>query len=96
MSQASSEDMKIQAYVLVDTEFGTETKCAKQIEELSCGDYTLKTYEVYGVYDLVVELYAGSTEEVEDIVAELKRLDMVRSTVTNLIMYDKDAVANEE
>ena len=88
MAQASSEDMKIQAYVLVYTEFGTETKCAKQIEEMSCRDYTLKTYVVHGVYDLVVELYAESTKKAKDIVEDVKSLDLVRSTVTNKIMRD--------
>lgn len=88
--------MKIQAYVMVGTEFGMEAECAEQIEALSCGGYTLKAHVVHGVYDIMVELYAESTEKAKDIVADVKRLDLVRSTVTTLVMHDKDAAANEE
>ena len=68
------------AYVLLTTELGAETevmKGMKMIVEIK------EAHMVYGVYDIIARIEAGSMEDLKNIISwRVRRLNKVRSTLT--------------
>lgn len=74
----------IQAFILINAEIGMEKDVLKQIKKIK---EVKKANLVYGVYDIVIEIYADSMSELKRIVFEkIRTLDMVTSTNTMVIM----------
>ena len=68
------------AYVLLNTELGAETevmKGMKMIVEIK------EAHMVYGAYDIIARIEAGSMEDLKNIISwRVRRLNKVRSTLT--------------
>lgn len=75
------------AYVLVNAEIGFEGEVLKDIEKIP---NVKEAYVVYGVYDIVAKVEAGTMDELKEVVAwKIRRLDKVRSTLTMIIVEGK-------
>jgi DNA-binding Lrp family transcriptional regulator len=68
------------AFVLVNTDLGSESEIKSLLKK---ADHIVGVYEVYGVYDLVVEVEAESDQELKNVVfSKIRTLKHVRSTLT--------------
>jgi DNA-binding Lrp family transcriptional regulator len=68
------------AFVLVNTDLGSETEVMSELEKVKG---IARVYEVYGVYDVVVEVEAESDQALKEIVfSKVRPLQHVRSTLT--------------
>ena len=75
------------AYVLINTEPKYMENVVSTLEKL---DAVVEIFPVYGVYDVVAKIQAETMEKLKDIVTwKVRSLDQVRSTITMLILEDK-------
>jgi DNA-binding Lrp family transcriptional regulator len=76
------------AYVLINTEPKHMDDVVETLEKL---DAVVEVFPVYGVYDVVAKIKAGSMEKLKEIVTwNVRNLDEVRSTITMLILEEKE------
>ena len=72
------------AFVLINTEIGSEDELKKEITKIS---NVKEAHVVYGVYDVVAKVEAESLEKLKEIVTwTIRRLNGVRSTLTMIVM----------
>lgn len=68
------------AFVLVNTDLGSEAEVKTELKKVQD---IVGVYEVYGVYDLVVEAEAESDAKLKEIIfSKIRPLKHVRSTLT--------------
>jgi DNA-binding Lrp family transcriptional regulator len=68
------------ALILINTNLGSEPEVESELKKL---EEVVGVYQVYGVYDLVVELEAPSHEKLKDVIfSRIRTLKHVRSTLT--------------
>ena len=68
------------AFVLVNTEMGSETEVLSALRKIA---NVREAYIVYGVYDIVAKVEAESMDKLKDIITwNIRRLNKVRSTLT--------------
>jgi DNA-binding Lrp family transcriptional regulator len=68
------------AYVLVNTELGSESSVETDLHNI---DGVKEVYSVYGVYDLVVKLETESMKELKNIITnKIRKIKNVRSSLT--------------
>jgi DNA-binding Lrp family transcriptional regulator len=76
------------AYVLINTEPKHMDDVVATLEKL---DAVVEVFPVYGVYDVVAKIKAESMEKLKEIVTwNVRNLDEVRSTITMLILEEKE------
>lgn len=72
------------AYVLINTDMGTEEDVLKDLKGIP---YVTEAYMIYGVYDIIAKLEADSLEKVKDAVSSrIRRMDHVRSTLSMIVV----------
>jgi DNA-binding Lrp family transcriptional regulator len=72
------------AFVLLNTEIGSEQEV---LEELKKIDAICEAYLVYGVYDIVAKIGADTMDKLKEIVTwKVRRLDKARSTLTMIVI----------
>jgi DNA-binding Lrp family transcriptional regulator len=75
------------AFVLVNTEIGSESEVMKTIKKVEGVE---EAYAVYGVYDVVAKIKADSMDKLKEIVTwHVRRLDKVRSTLTMIVVEEQ-------
>ncbi|MDG6924960.1 MAG: Lrp/AsnC family transcriptional regulator [Nitrososphaerota archaeon] len=68
------------AFVLVNTDLGSEAEVRSELERV---EGIAGVYQVYGVYDLVVEVESESVQKLKEAVfSRIRTLRHVRSTLT--------------
>ena len=68
------------AFVLVNTDLGSEAELQSELKKI---EGIVGVYQVYGVYDMVVQIEAKSDQELKDIIfSRIRTLKRVRSTLT--------------
>ena len=68
------------AFVLVNTELGAERQLQAELKKING---IVGVHQVYGVYDLMIEIEAESPQELKDIVfSKIRTLGLVKSTLT--------------
>jgi DNA-binding Lrp family transcriptional regulator len=68
------------AFVLVNTDLGSEAEVKGELKKVKD---IVGVYEVYGVYDLVVEVEAESDPKLKEVIfSKIRPLKHVRSTLT--------------
>jgi DNA-binding Lrp family transcriptional regulator len=68
------------AYVLVNTEIGTDNTVLKEITKLNS---VVEAHQVYGVYDIVVKVYTDSMKHLKEVVTwNIRKIANVKSTFT--------------
>jgi len=71
------------AFVLVNTEIGSENEVLKALKKV---DGVTEAYSVYGVYDIVAKIQAETMDKLKEMVTwHIRRLDKVRSTLTMIV-----------
>ena len=74
------------AFVLVNTEIGSESEVLTALKKV---DGVQEANTVYGVYDIVAKIGAGSMDKLKEIVTwHIRRLDKVRSTLTMIVIEE--------
>lgn len=74
------------AYVLINTELGSEDEVKKKLLEQPEVE---EAHVVYGVYDLIAKLRADSMEKIKTAVTwKIRRMEKVRSTLTMIVMEE--------
>jgi len=72
------------AFVLINTEIGSESEVLKVLKEVEGME---EAYSVYGVYDIIAKIRADSMDKLKDIVTwRIRRLNKVRSTLTMIVI----------
>lgn len=61
---------------------GAEVEVLKKVKQVAS---VKEAYIVYGVYDIIAKLEAESFEDIRDIVAKIRGLDKVASTLTTIV-----------
>jgi DNA-binding Lrp family transcriptional regulator len=75
------------AFVLINTEIGSETDVLKELKKVEGVD---EASAVYGVYDIVARVKADTMDRLKEIVTwRIRRLDKVRSTLTMIVVEEK-------
>ena len=74
------------AFVLINTEIGSESKVLESLRKI---DAVEEAYMVYGVYDVVAKVRADTMDKLKEIVTwHVRRLDKVRSTLTMIVIEE--------
>ncbi|HIE14995.1 TPA: Lrp/AsnC family transcriptional regulator [Candidatus Bathyarchaeota archaeon] len=72
------------AFVLINTEIGSEGEVLKSLRNIPGVE---EAYSVYGVYDIIAKVKAESMDKLKDIVTwRIRRLEKVRSTLTMIVI----------
>lgn len=72
------------AYVLINVETGSDEEVLEGLKKV---EGVVEAHTVYGVYDIIAKIEAGTMDKLKDIVAwEVRRLKNIRSTLT-MIAY---------
>ena len=75
------------AFVLINTEIGSESDVLKEIRKVEGVE---ESSAVYGVYDIVARVKADTMDRLKEIVTwRIRRLDKVRSTLTMIVVEEK-------
>jgi DNA-binding Lrp family transcriptional regulator len=68
------------AYVLINCTLGSDKEIISRLMEIPLA---IQAYQVYGAYDIIVRVAAGTVEELQQAVkSDIRRLDNIVSTVT--------------
>lgn len=68
------------AFVLVNSELGSEDELQSELKKV---EGIVGVYQVYGVYDLIVEVEAESGQKLKEVLfSKIRALKHVRSTLT--------------
>jgi DNA-binding Lrp family transcriptional regulator len=68
------------AYVLINCTLGSDKEIISRLMEMPL---VIQAYRVYGAYDIIVRVAAGTVEELQQAVkSDIRRLDNIVSTVT--------------
>lgn len=71
------------AFVMINVKVGTDKDVVSELKAIKHVD---KVYEVYGVYDIIVEVKADTMEELKSTVnAEMRKLKSVLATNTIIV-----------
>jgi DNA-binding Lrp family transcriptional regulator len=74
------------AYVLINSDIGSELEVLKQIREM---DGIEQAYALYGAYDVVVKVTSESMEELKQIITwKIRKLGGIRATLTLMAQHN--------
>jgi DNA-binding Lrp family transcriptional regulator len=72
------------AFVLINTELGYETDIRTTLKEIP---EVKEVYMVFGVYDIVARIKAGSMDKLKELIGtKIRLLEKVRSTLTMIVV----------
>ncbi|MCK5631756.1 Lrp/AsnC ligand binding domain-containing protein [Candidatus Bathyarchaeota archaeon] len=75
------------AFVLINTEIGSESAVLKTLKGV---EGVLESHAVYGVYDVVAKITADTMDKLKEVVTwRVRRLDKVRSTLTMIVVEEQ-------
>lgn len=74
------------AFVLINTEIGSEAEVLKDLKKIEGVE---EAFAVYGVYDIIARVSAETMDKLKEIVTwRIRRLDKVRSTLTMIVIEE--------
>ncbi len=80
-------------YILINSDLGSDMDIIKQIKDILNKESTIK-YEiqgVYGVYDVIVKITAGSMDRLRSIITnKIRKIDKVYSTLTMMVIEEQE------
>jgi DNA-binding Lrp family transcriptional regulator len=84
--QYSVEIIMPTAFVLINTEIGSEADVLKELKKVEGVD---EAFAVYGVYDIIARVKADTMDKLKETVTwRVRRLDKVRSTLTMIVVEE--------
>ena len=86
-SQTIESEMQMPtAFVLINTEIGSEADVLKDLKKVEGVE---EANAVYGVYDIIARVKADTMDRLKEIVTwKVRRLDKVRSTLTMIVVEE--------
>ena len=81
------------AYILLNIKSESELEVIKQIKDTMKVEDESVRYEiqgVYGVYDIVVKIESESMDDVKNVLAKIRRIDKISSTITMLVIEEQE------
>ena len=66
------------SFIFVETDFGDSVSINRTYENRICN----KMCELYGLYDIVVEIEAQTVQKLNEAIGKIKNIQIVRSTTT--------------
>ena len=74
------------AFVLVNTEIGSESDVLTALKKVNG---VQKAHTIYGVYDIIAKIEADSIDKLKEIVTwRIRKIDGVRSTLTMVVVEE--------
>ena len=81
------------AYVLINSDLGTDVSIITKIKEILTGENDIQ-YEiqgVYGVYDIILKLSSTSSDVLRAIIAnKIRKINNIQSTLTMTVTEKED------
>lgn len=72
------------AFVLLNTELGSEDAIVRDLKSL---EGVKEVFQVYGVYDIIAKVESDTMDKVKEIITwKLRKLTGVKSTLTMIVM----------
>lgn len=73
----------IDAYVVIRSELGSEDEILREIKQIP---EVKEAYQIYGVYDIILRVETGMSEELKELIEQkIRSIQNVRSTLTMII-----------
>ena len=66
-------------FILLNCDLGAEEYIVDELQQM---DNIIKAYLTFGAYDVIVEIQTHNQEEFEKVIAEIRKLSRVISTMT--------------
>jgi len=73
------------AFLLINVDKGSESEVLGALKKI---DAVEEAYMIYGVHDIVAKVKANTMGKLKEIVASLRQLDKVGSTITMMAIED--------
>jgi len=86
-------DIMPTAYILLNIKPQSEMEVIKQIKGIMKIEDKSVRYElqgVYGVYDIVAKIESESMDDVKNILAKIRRIDKISSTITMMVIEEQE------
>jgi len=81
------DDLMPSAFLLINTELGSETEVLKNLKKL---EGIVEAFNVYGTYDIIAKVKAESMDKLKETITwRVRRLDRVRATLTLMSIDEK-------
>jgi len=82
------------AYILLNTEIGAEKQVLKALKKIQG---VAEAYSLWGVYDIIANISAGSTEEVKYIItSQIEKINKINSKLTMMVNEKLPATLQEQ
>ena len=81
------------AYVLLNIKPESEMEVIKQIKDIMKTENQSVRYElqgVFGVYDIVLKIESESMDDVTNMIARIRRIDEISTTMTMLVIEEQE------
>lgn len=80
------------AYVLLNSDLGTDESIINEIKTILSGDQIkFEIQGVYGVYDIVLKLSSDDAEKLRAIITnKIRRISKVQSTLTMMVIEEQE------
>ena len=80
------------AYVLLNSDLGSDESIINEVKQiLAEADVTFEVQGVYGVYDIVLKLSSGDSENLRAIITnKVRKISKVQSTLTMMVIEEQE------
>ena len=81
------------AYVLINSDLGTDVTIIKKIKEILTerNDVQYEIQGVYGVYDIILKLSSASSDALRSIITnKIRKINNIQSTLTMTVIEKED------
>ncbi len=80
------------AYVLLNSDLGSDESIIDEVKQiLAEEDVTFEVQGVYGVYDIVLKLSSGDSENLRAIITnKVRKISKVQSTLTMMVIEEQE------
>jgi len=75
------------AYVLLNVDIGSGKDVLNLLEEMPD---VKEAYQLYGVYDFIIQVEAETRQELKDLINRIKGIGKIRSTMSMICLKDGD------
>ena len=81
------------AYVLINSDLGTDVTIIKKIKEILTGknDVQYEIQGVYGVYDIILKVSSASSDALKSIITnKIRKINNIQSTLTMTVIEKEE------
>ena len=80
------------AYVLINSDLGSDQSIINEVKQiLEQSKIKFEVQGVYGVYDIVLKISSGDTEELRSIITnKVRKINKVQSTLTMMVIQEQE------